>query len=116
MNHIHQRALPNAKRASTYEADSIRGLEEIAYQELRQRFGKNIHFLRQAEEESEAGAIHFSYTGPQAALLQLQTVVSVYLVCYFDIPRPAALLGHEHFHQLLEKCKEVCRLGLRERQ
>src|SRR5205085_10116923 len=53
------------------------------------------------------GAIRFAYTGDLRALLLLQTVLVVYLVQRFPVPRPKALLGDEHFRNLLAQVAAV---------
>jgi ubiquinone/menaquinone biosynthesis C-methylase UbiE len=93
------------------EVDPVPGLEALAFQEVGQRFGKHARFRHGLQESADSGAIQLFYSGPLAALLELQTVLSAYLVCFFDVPRPQALLGHEHFQQLLEKCRVVCALS-----
>jgi 23S rRNA G2445 N2-methylase RlmL len=47
------------------------------------------------------GNVPFSYTGDLRELLSLRTAGSVYVVRRFAIPRPLALLGHQHFRALL---------------
>lgn len=99
------------KEGMLLEAAAVPGLESIAYQELQQRFGKSLRFRHPLEQVAEFGAIQFFYTGSLAALLQMRTALSVYLVCSFAVPRPQALLGHENFQQLLNQCRRVCQLS-----
>lgn len=85
-----------------FEAEVLPGLEPIAAAELSQFAG--VGALRPS-----AGAVGFSYAGPLAALAQLDTVVAVYRVLTFIVPRPKALLGDEHFRKLLLATQEVRR-------
>jgi tRNA (guanine6-N2)-methyltransferase len=78
------------------EADVLEGLEQIAQDELIDRFGDRVRLERAARP----GALVFSYTGELADLLALRSVVAVYGVQYFAIPRPKALLGNQQFGEL----------------
>lgn len=79
------------------EANVIEGLEEIALDELKRAFGQRVRIY----QSKQAGVIRFSYTGQLKHLLMLQSVLSVYLIFHFPIPRPRALLGDQNFRQLL---------------
>jgi tRNA (guanine6-N2)-methyltransferase len=74
----------------------LEGLERFAHAELEQRHGMRIQFL----PGGRPGALRFSYGGDLAALLDLRSVVAIYLVVRFDIPRPKALLGNQQFGEL----------------
>lgn len=76
----------------------LEGLERFAHAELEQRVGMRIRFLPAARP----GTLRFSYGGDLAALLGLRSVVALYLVRRFDVPRPKALLGNQQFGELLE--------------
>ena len=96
------------------EAHVASGLEAIATQELNRRFKKNIRLqpLPRNEQKSSVirfpyAAIRFLYTGDLRALLQLRTVLAVYLVHHFPVPRPRALLGDEHFRAVLAQITTV---------
>jgi 23S rRNA G2445 N2-methylase RlmL len=78
------------------EADVLEGLEEFAYDELEYRLGQSVRF----EASERPGALRFSYAGDLAALLALRSVVAVYLVLEYDIPRPKALLGNVQIGEL----------------
>jgi SAM-dependent methyltransferase len=78
------------------EADVLEGLERIASDELRERFGERVRF----EPATRPGALCFGYAGELADLLALRSVVAVYGVQYFAIPRPKALLGNQEFGEL----------------
>jgi predicted RNA methylase len=100
----HQQASRQSSRQSPertsfhYEAEIFEGLESIVIEELRARFGVRIS-LRPAPRPD---AIAFDYDGDLDDLLDLRSVVAVHLVGHFDVPRPKALLGHEHFERLIE--------------
>ncbi len=94
------------------EAHVAIGLEAIALDELQRRFPKQIHLQaapahRPAALRYPYGALRFRYRGDLGALLQLRTVLVVYLVHYFPVPRPKALLGDEHFRHLLAQIAAV---------
>jgi ubiquinone/menaquinone biosynthesis C-methylase UbiE len=101
------RPRPDASAEYLCEAHVAVGLESIALDELKRRFPKQVRLQVQADQKTAAlrypyGAIRFVYTGHLRALLQLQTVLSIYLVSHFPVPRPKALLGDEHFRRLLD--------------
>lgn len=79
------------------EADVVEGLEAIAADELRRRLGQDASL----QPSPRPGVVPFDYSGPLVALLQLKTIQSVYLVLRFAVPRPRALLGDQHFRNLL---------------
>jgi len=78
------------------EADVLEGLERIAELELSESFGGRVRF----EDAARPGALRFSYAGDLADLLKLRSVVAVYGVQYFAIPRPKGLLGNQQFGEL----------------
>ncbi len=80
------------------------GLEPFTLTEL-----KGIKGVQQVREEP--GAVAFRYVGDAVKLSGLRTVVSVYQVLTFAVPRPKALLGHEHLSRLTE---EIAKLTARE--
>lgn len=82
-----------------YEAEVIIGLEEIAQQELKRRFGDKAKITA-----VKPGILQFALlnTNP-AKLLALRTVQAVYSVTQHPVPRPKGLLGHEHFHRILQQ-------------
>ncbi len=83
------------------EVDVAEGLEKIVYGELLQLLGKRLKMQYKLEMQVNSGAIQFGYIGELGRLLQLQTVLTAYLICPFEIARPAALLGHENFQKLV---------------
>jgi len=78
------------------EADVLEGLERIAQAELSERFDERVRFAG----ATRPGALRFSYAGDLADLLRLRSVVAVYGVQYFAIPRPKGLLGNQQFGEL----------------
>lgn len=84
------------------------GLEGIAWRELKTRFDDRIE---RATEKPRKGTLRFRYIGNPFQLTTLQTVQAVYLVRYFRVPRPKALLGDEHFKALLAQIKVVRELA-----
>lgn len=88
------------------EAEVVHGLEEFARAELESRFGSGA----QLRAGTKPGNVPFTYAGELSDLLSLQTAGSVYLVRRFDIPRPLALLGHQHFQTLIRMIETVAGL------
>ena len=85
------------------EAEVLPGLKPFALDELRARLGESADIVPGADQD----AIPFRYDGPVRRLHSLRTVVAVYCVLHFDIPRPRALLGHEHLTRLLRAIDDV---------
>jgi 23S rRNA G2445 N2-methylase RlmL len=97
----HQRKSPAVSRqhktvSNRFEAEVAEGLENIARGEIQNRLGRYVKNLA-----VHPSGVQFDYTGDLPHLLDLQTVVAVHFVLHLDIPRPRALLGHEHFHRLI---------------
>ena len=90
----------------SYEAEVLPGLEPFARREIAGRFRKDARVAPTGPE----GEVRFTYSGAERQLLALRTVVSVYRVLDFDVPRPKALLGHEHLSRLLTEIDEVLSL------
>lgn len=78
------------------EADVLEGLERFARDEITEHLGSSVRFIA----PTRAGALRFHYRGDLPALLELRSVIAVYLVRRYAIPRPRALLGHQHFEAL----------------
>jgi tRNA (guanine6-N2)-methyltransferase len=103
MNKISRKPLPTSEpKPAFYEAEVADGLESIARDEISQLIGKQGK-IRSADD----GAVRFSYVGKPQTLFKLQTVISVYSHVYFDVPRPRALLGHEHLHKILQQIETI---------
>jgi predicted RNA methylase len=76
------------------EADVLEGLEAFALDDLRA--------LRGAEGLTQhTGVLRFFFSRPLHELLALRSVIAVYLIERFALPRPKALLGHQHFDRLI---------------
>lgn len=85
------------------EAEVVTGLKSFAIDELRTRFGERVKIYDKAKPEE----ILFHYEGDLSALLTLTKIVAVYLVYHYPIPRPLALLGHQHFQNMLKQISTV---------
>lgn len=77
---------------SNIEADVVPGLEPIARDEISNRLGRHVQQLALGD-----GLLTFSYSGDLRELLKLRSVLAVYAVQSFPVPRPKALLGHQYF-------------------
>lgn len=85
-----------------YEVEVIPGLEETAERELRARL-RGVEMIGRPRE----GRIAIRYRGSLDRLNALRSVVAVYAVRRFAVPRPRALLGHENFQSLLTLVRSV---------
>ena len=85
-----------AHSSPQFEAEVIPGLETFAIDELQKRFGPEVYHVRILR----AGFIRFQYGGQAKKLRELRSVIALYQVHDFLIPRPKALLGHQHFARL----------------
>ncbi|AFZ66521.1 methyltransferase domain-containing protein [Deinococcus peraridilitoris] len=79
-----------------YELEVLSGLERFAREEL--------SALRGARS---LGELRFTYDGSTRAVKRLLSAVAAYEVEYFDVPRPKALLGHQHLTRLLRFVEDV---------
>jgi len=66
---------------------------------------KDIRNIQETEN-----SLSFTYYGNLTKLRRLKTIIAVYVVKNFVVPRPKALLGHEHWTQLLIFLKEIKQL------
>ncbi len=89
-------------RTQPCEADVIAGLEPFASAEIAQQGGQRVHVARQ-------GILAFS-AAHLAPLLRLKTVLSVYRLLRFAVPRPRALLADQHQRALLTEVDTVLSL------
>lgn len=87
---------------TAYEAEIIPGIENIAIQELAALTGTP----RRAPQQSRPGFVRFRLRhkaqNPAGPLSALRSIVAVYAVHHFAVPRPKALLGHQHFTRLTQ--------------
>lgn len=96
-------SMPKAKQSAvavpllTYEADVPTGLESMAAAE--------IESLPQIYDvQKEKGAIRFQRPQVRLDMIQhLKLVTAVYLSQVYPVPRPKALLGHQHFQGLIKQ-------------
>lgn len=86
----------HANAATVFEAEVIPGLETFAHDELLSRFGAKVTQIR----STRAGFLRFRFSGRPVELRALRSIVAVYQIHHFAIPRPKALLGHQHFARL----------------
>lgn len=89
-----------------YEVETILGLEEFARREIRQRLGKQA---RIAQSQPLAGRIDLTFDGDIRRFDSLRTAAAVHRVESFAVPRPRALLGHQHLTRLLTATSAVMR-------
>ena len=108
----HQQRRTDTPRSETLEleADVIEGLERFGRAELQERLRHYVN-IRDAPLH---GAIRFGYTGQLKMLLEIRSLVAIYLVRRFAVPRPRALLGHQHFTALLDQIAMVRALAPQE--
>jgi tRNA (guanine6-N2)-methyltransferase len=85
-----------------FEAEVLEGLELIARDEIKTLIGE-----RGKVEYAKNGAVRFQFAGSPRELIDLQTVTTVYTVASYPVPRPKALLGHQHFQILLSQIQRV---------
>jgi len=93
-----------------YELEFAEGLLDIVQAELE----KTIDKRGRIGKSHRADALSFTYDGNPSDLLNLRTVISVYQLLNFDVPRPKAFLGHQHFHKLLATITEIMSIRGRE--
>ncbi|MXX50248.1 MAG: methyltransferase domain-containing protein [Chloroflexi bacterium] len=89
---------PMPKSTREYEAEVVPGIEKIAMSELRAKLGGKLRWARQ----TRSGFFRFGYGGAAAQLKSLRSVIAIYTVHHFQIPRPRAWLGDQHFRRLCE--------------
>lgn len=84
------------------ECDVLEGLEPYALEEIRERFGRLCSSMT-----LQPGRIRALYAGELRQVLRLRSVLAAYLVITYHVPRPRALLGHQHFTRLLKTLEMV---------
>ena len=90
-------ARPDPAQAQEYEVETIIGLEEYARREVRRLLGK----AAQVERDAAEGRFTLRYDGSIRRFDELRTITAVHRVENFAVPRPRALLGHQHLTRLL---------------
>ncbi len=78
------------------EFDVLEGLEPYALEEIRVCCGCAC-----SPVALYPGRIRVRFTGDLHVLFRLRSVVAAYLIVTYDVPRPRALLGHQHLTRLL---------------
>ncbi len=84
---------------SLFEVETIPGLGQITATEILNAGISNI--------ETGTDFVRFRYDGAINKLAQFKTAVSVYALLRYDVPRPRALLGHQHFTRLTNSIQAV---------
>ncbi len=90
-------ARTDPRLAQEYEVETVIGLEEYARRESRRLLGKAVQVDRAVTD----GRFSLRYDGNLHRFDELRTVTAVHRVENFAIPRPRALLGHQHLTRLL---------------
>ncbi len=85
-----------------YEVEVLPGLEELAEREIRRRLPEANVPGRPAE-----GRILIRYDRDPRRLNALRTVVAVYRLEWFDVPRPRGLLGHQNLQRIVGVTRDV---------
>lgn len=85
-----------------FEAEVLPGLEAMAADDIRARAGHANQTV-----VARHGAVTFTYLGSLVQLSTLKIATAVYGSLIFTVPRPKALLGHEHLTRLVKACRFV---------
>jgi tRNA (guanine6-N2)-methyltransferase len=86
-----------------YEAEIAEGLLPIASKEIAALIDKEGSIGRSHRPD----ALPFYYRGNFQKLLALKKVIAVYRLLRFELPRPKALLGHQHFQRIIEALRLI---------
>lgn len=89
-----------------FEAEFASGLLAVVREEIRTCIGSDGHIIKSYRDDS----LQFTFKGDIKHLLRLRTVIAIYAVVQFDVPRPKALLGHQHFHHLIDTIRSLLNL------
>ena len=90
-----------------YEVEVVRGLEEFVEREVLTTLGRPARLLGRPAE----GRVAFEFGEALSRCDGLRLVNAVHLVDRFDVPRPRALLGHEHITRLMSSLRGLIDLG-----
>ena len=96
------------KAKNFFEISVPDGLEDLAWQEITGKFGERAKRLDEGSPLS--GVVQFTFGDDPKKLLGLKTALSLFWGRRFDVPRPRALLGHEHFTALVDVIYQVMAL------
>ncbi len=91
--------------AMRYEADVADGLEAIAAHEIVTRLGARAHL----DPVTLRGMVRFTFTGDLSMLFDLDTILAVFQLHRFDVPRPRALLGDQNWRILCVAAERIMR-------
>ena len=91
-------------RSEIYEIELIPGLEAFVERELTTLLGRGGFRLLAYPRD---GRLTIRFRGPEERLSTLTTAVAVHAVHTFNIPRPKALLGHQHLTRLFAVIQSV---------
>ncbi|GCE14967.1 methyltransferase domain-containing protein [Tengunoibacter tsumagoiensis] len=94
------------KKTYTLCADILVGLKDIAIDELYRKFKNRISII----PSNDAEMLYFEYKGSLKDLLSVKTIVAIYLLNKFHIPRPKALLGQQNREKMIDAIYEVLNL------
>jgi tRNA (guanine6-N2)-methyltransferase len=84
------------------------GLEEFTRAELKRLALGRLRWSGTPPQSD--GELQFAWLGSLLPLTRLACAHAVYLIARHPVPRPKALLGHEHFHRLLAQIDAVLRM------
>ena len=87
--------------AQKYEVETVVGLEEYARRETRRLLGKAAQLAPMTTRSTVEGRFTIRYDGSIRRFNELRTVTAVHRLEHFAVPRPRALLGHQHLTRLL---------------
>ena len=105
MKRHQNREITPTERPFLCEAEVIPGLEALAAQEIFVKLKQSARLS--PESEQVPGAVRFRYRGDLKQLEQLRLSQSIYLIVYFDVPRPKALLGNQEFRVVINKINTI---------
>lgn len=88
-----------------YEASVVEGLEAISVKELQNLLGSRFELLYPPGKWP--GVLQFRYTGDLHHLFRLKTILAVFGIHRYLVPRPKAFLGHQNFQKLVEQLNAV---------
>ncbi len=98
---------PAAPPVFEIEAEVVEGIEEIAAEELRRRFGASVQIGAARRTRTGPVNLPFTFAGNPKQLLKLRTVSALFLVQYVPEPRPRGILANHHFRDLLQQIAAV---------
>jgi tRNA (guanine6-N2)-methyltransferase len=90
-----------------YEAEVVSGLEDMVEREIRTALGRPARLLGRPAD----GRVAFQLDEALSRCDGLRLANAVHLVDRFDVPRPRALLGHEHMTRLISSLRALIDLG-----